>query len=153
MRSESQPRSFSRRREDSRRNEYRNRSESRTGETKKDFVTNKEIMEEIKKIKKDVNELKEKAVNVALIKEEEIEIQDVFFAENQEKADVMILDLGAPYSLVGKEWIKKYVEKNGGNIDEIERKKSKKKFCFGPGKVYLAEILYKIPVVVKDKND
>ena len=69
-------------------------------------------MEELKKLKMDVNELKNKAINVALVKDEEVKINYVFFAEDEEKKGMMILDLGALCSLVGKEWMKEYAQEN-----------------------------------------
>ena len=139
-----QLRSFSRKRED--------RSMSRSGD-KQNFVSNKDIMEELKKIKVDVAELKQKAVNVALVEEEEVEVKDVFFAEDKEKTDMMILDLGAPYSLVGKEWMSKYMKEQGMDIGDLEKKECCKKFCFGPGKIYVSEVQYKVPFVVKSLDD
>ena len=53
---------------------------------KKDFVSNKDLLEELKKIKVDIAEckqnfveLKQKAVSVVLVEEEEIEVKNVFF--------------------------------------------------------------------------
>ena len=76
--------------------ERRSFSSSRRSDSKlnrRDFVSNKDIMEELKKLKMDVNELKNKAINVALVKDEEVKINDVFFAEDEEKKGMMILDL------------------------------------------------------------
>ena len=78
-------------------------SKDRRGKSadKKDFVSNKDLLEEIKKIKLDVAELKKKTVNFALVEKEEIEVKNVFFTEQNTRANTMILDLGAPCSLVG----------------------------------------------------
>ena len=47
----------------------------------------------------DVEELKQKLINVALVEEDEVEVKDVFFVKKKEKTDIMILDVGAPRSL------------------------------------------------------
>ena len=66
---------------------------------------------------------------------------------------MMILDLGAPCSLVGKEWLRKYLSENGIRLEDLEKKKSEKKFRFGPSKVYRSEVAYKMPIVVKTDEE
>ncbi len=131
-------------------------SSSRRSDSKsngRDFVSNKDIMEELKKLKMDVNELKNKAINVALVKDEEVKINDVFFAEDEEKKGMMILDLGAPCSLVGKEWMKEYAQENKVKVEDLEKRKCRKKFRFGPGEIYESEVAYKIPIVMKSEEE
>ena len=63
-------------------------SRDRRGRSKsverKDYVSNKEIIAEIKKMKVYMDEIKQKAEYVALIKEDEVEVKNVFFAEEKE---------------------------------------------------------------------
>ena len=44
---------------------------------------------------------------------------------------MMILDLGTPCSLDGKDWMAKYIEDNGMSKDDMEKVKCIRKFCFG----------------------
>ena len=129
----------------------RKRSFSRTGE----FVTNKQLMEELKKIKLDVvgavvDELKKRPLNVAIVEQEEVEVSNVFFTdEEKQKNDLMIVDLGAPCSLVGKRWLETYVAGHGIEVADLKMERCLKKFRFGPGKIYVSEAVRVIPVVMK----
>ena len=62
----------------------------------------------------------------------------------------MLLDLGAPYSLVGKTWIRKYVEENKMKIEDLKQIKCRKRFRFRPGKVHNSEVIYELPIMVKN---
>ena len=66
---------------------------------------------------------------------------------------MMIIDIGAPYSLVGKEWMRKYLDEQKMEIDDLEKVWYSKRFRFGPGKIYQAETRYKIPFLVKSEDD
>ena len=59
-------------------------------------MTIKDLSEKMDRLIRDVEELKKKPVNVNLVEEEEVVIQDVFFAEDKQKENLMILDLRAP---------------------------------------------------------
>ena len=73
------------------------------------ILTIRDLSEKMDKLTKDIEELKKTPVNVALIEEEEVQIQYVFFPEDKERENMMLLDLGAPYSIAGKTWIRKYI--------------------------------------------
>jgi len=62
----------------------------------------------------------------------------------------MLLDLGAPYSLVGKTWIRKYIEENKMKIEDLKQIKCRKKFRFRPHKVHNSEVIYELPIMVKN---
>ena len=66
----------------------------------------------------------------------------------KEKDDMIILDIGAPCSLVRREWLKKYIENNGIKIKDLEKLKIKK-FRFGLDKVYESINVYKIPTLLE----
>ena len=100
-----------------------------------------------------MDEIKQHAVNVALIEEDKVEVKNVFFVEEKEKADMMILDLGVPCSLFGKEWMTKFMEENKINEEDIEQAECNKKFWFGPGKIYVVKKQYKIPIVMKSEDN
>ena len=57
---------------------------------------------------------------------------------------MMILGLGAPCSLFGKDWMDKWLEVNGMSKDDMENVECNKKFRFGPGRTYMSTVQYKI---------
>ena len=111
-----------------------------------------ETLEKIAKIELDVRELKQKLINVALVEEDEVEVKDVFFVEEKEKSDMMILDLGACCSLFGKDWMEKWLEENGMSKGDLENVECKKKFHFGPGRTCVSKVQYTITLVIKRKD-
>ena len=99
-------------------NELRKRFFSRSGK----FVTNKQVMdglmglvkevkevrEENKKIKLSMDKIQSKIVNVGLL---DFNV-NMFLAEKEDQeGDWMIVDSGAPCSLVGRDWLKRYIRK------------------------------------------
>ena len=105
----------------------------------------------IKKVMGDVAELKEKAQRVAFV-EEEVKMSDVFFTKRMEDNGMMLMDVGAPSSLAGKEYLERYLVHAGLEKENLEVLKCQKKFKFGPGKVYNVTQLYRLPVVVKTEE-
>ena len=92
-------------------------------------------------------------MSVALVEEEEIEVKNVFFTEQNAKASTMILDLGVPCSLVGKDWLDKYVKENGMKKENMKTIECRKKFRFGPGKIYIVDKKYVIPMVTMSSQN
>ena len=90
---------------------------------------------------------------MSLAEEEEVQIQDVFFAEDNQKENMMILDLRAPYSLVGEKWMRKYFEDNRIRITDLNKKDGRNKFRFGPRKVHESKVIYELPIVLKNSWD
>ena len=85
-------------------------------------------MEELKKIKLDLVELKSRPVNVGLVEQDEVETVNVLLSKKEEKDDLMIVDLGAPCSMVGKNWLEKYVADHGVNVKDLKTEECIKKF-------------------------
>ena len=61
----------------------------------------------------------------------------------------MLMDLGAPSSLAGREAIERYCESTGLKRENLETVKHHKRFIFGPGKVYDLTRCYKNPVTLR----
>ena len=59
----------------------------------------------------------------------------------------MILDLRVPCSLVGRDWLDRYVEENGMMKENMKTIACRKRFRFGPGKIYVASKKYVSPMV------
>ena len=64
----------------------------------------------------------------------------------------LIIDTGAPKTVVGKAWIQKYLLDNGIDEKDLEKEQSNDLFKFGPGKVYESEGKWKIPIILEDIN-
>ena len=62
---------------------------------------------------------------------------------------VMILDLGAPVSLAGKEWITQYLREHGLEIQDMKKQDCNQIFRFGPSKQYVSNIMIELPLIVK----
>ena len=54
----------------------------------------------------------------------------------------MIIYLGLPYSLVGKQWLSKQLEEQNMQGTDLKKSKCVKKFCFGQGEKYRARVKY-----------
>ena len=65
---------------------------------------------------------------------------------------VMILDLGAPVSLAGIQWLKQYLGEFDLTIEEMKSFPCHQIFTFGPSKRYLSKSIVEIPVIVQ-RND
>ncbi len=62
---------------------------------------------------------------------------------------VMILDLGAPVSLAGKEWIKQYLEDHGVELKDLKSFECHQTFKFGPSRQYVSSTMVDLPVIVR----
>ena len=60
----------------------------------------------------------------------------------------MILDLGAPVSIVGVSWMKQYLEGFNLEIDDIKSVSCNAPFVFGPSKRYVSKSLVELPILV-----
>ena len=65
---------------------------------------------------------------------------------------VMILDLEAPVSLAGIQWLEQYLGEFDLTIEEMESLPCHQIFTFGPSKRYLSKSIVEIPVIVQ-RND
>ena len=71
----------------------------------------------------------------------------VNFTENSKQ--VMILDISAPVSLVGKKWIEMYLEEHELRMEDLNKEKCEQVFKFGPSKKYVSEERVELPMLVK----
>ena len=61
---------------------------------------------------------------------------------------MMILDIGAPVSIVGISWMTQYLEEFGLSIEEMKSVKCQQPFRFGPSKHYVSETLVELVVLL-----
>ena len=64
---------------------------------------------------------------------------------------VMILDIGAPVSLAGKEWITQYLREHGLEIEDMRKDEFKQMFVFGTSWQYESTEMIK-PYYLKQKK-
>ena len=61
---------------------------------------------------------------------------------------MMILDLGAPVSIVGVSWMKQYLEEFDLEIGDMKSVSCNQSFVFGPSKRYVNKSLVELPILV-----
>ena len=61
----------------------------------------------------------------------------------------MILDLGAPVSLAGKEWMEQYLRDHELELNEMKMSECHQVFRFGPSKQYVRKRMVELPVIVR----
>merc|ERR1711962_1399891 len=62
---------------------------------------------------------------------------------------VMILDLGAPVSLTGNEWIDQYLKDHGLEVTDLKSSQCHQIFRFGPSKKYVSKTMIELPIIVR----
>lgn len=62
---------------------------------------------------------------------------------------MMILDIGAPLSLMGVSWMTQYLEEFDLNIEDMKSVSCNQPFVFGPSSRYLSKKLIELPILVK----
>ena len=62
---------------------------------------------------------------------------------------VMILDLGAPVSLAGNEWMNQYLKDHGLELKDLKSSECYQIFRFGPSKQYVSRLMVELPVIVR----
>ena len=108
------------------------------------------IEKKFEKFEKEIKEmLKNKLVSTQFVEEFVIDVKYV----NAGAERMMLIDSGAPESIVSKKWFAEYFREPKVNEDEIKRKKCARRFRMGKT-VYLSEEEVVFPVVMKtDKGD
>ena len=110
-------------------------------------------VEKVDKVEKKVDNILEmitkNLVNVKFV-EEEIVI-DVKFVD-ETRGSKMIVDSGAPLSIVSERWLKRYIEEKVVNEKDLEYKNCVRRFRMGKN-VYVSTKEVRFPIVVKVEGD
>ena len=117
----------------------------------------KEMNEKIMKEMKELKDLLKKANNVRFVTEENSVIEPesvvgVHFTKEVDEVEAMIVDTGCPRSVVGREWLEKYLAFNDIKMEDLERKPSFQNFRFGNGPLYPSKEIISLPVTWKEKD-
>ena len=75
------------------------------------------------------------------------------FLKGVPEVETMIIYTGCPQSLVGRQWLDKYLKKNNLLKEKLEVKDCAQKFRFGPSNVYESKELIEIPINVRRSGD
>merc|ERR1711895_361629 len=89
-----------------------------------------------------------KELNVQLYEGYELD-EEILVNYTEQKKQVMILDLGAPVSLAGSEWMDQYLKDHGLEVKDLKSSKCHQIFRFGPSKKYVSKIMVELPVIVR----
>ena len=111
-----------------------------------------ELFKKVETLEKDMKEMKEmlkgKFVNTQFLEEEVI--VDVKYM-NAGAPRMMLIDSGAPKSVVSKEWIEGYLKDMKVGEDEIEKMSCCRRFRMGE-MTYLSKVDLRFPIVLKSDN-
>merc|ERR1712240_927461 len=75
--------------------------------------------------------------------------EEILVHYTEKGKQVMILDLGAPVSVVGKEWMDQYLRDYELELKDMKMSACNKVFKFGPSKQYVSTEMVEIPVIVR----
>ena len=77
-------------------------------------------------------------------------MKELFWTKNEKKS--ILLDSGAPKSVVGQEWFKEYIQENDMNESDIKKTNVQETFKFGAGGLFESKSQVEIPFKVRDKK-
>ena len=109
----------------------------------KDIGEMKKTLEKVTKI------LESKLMNTQFV-EEELTVDVMYVNEGAPK--MMLLDSGAPKSVVSKEWIESYLKDMDVKEEEIKRKSCYRRFRMGET-VYVSEVEMVFPIILKTDGE
>merc|ERR1711962_1777387 len=128
----------------------RNRSTTergRTNEKRSDSIQYKNCIgckcEDCEKMRKTAKELNVNWCEEFTMNEEKL----VNYTEKGKQ--VMILDLGAPVSLAGNDWMNQYLKDHGLELKDLKSSKCYQRFRFGPSKQYVSKLMVELPMIVR----
>ncbi len=75
--------------------------------------------------------------------------EEILVNYTEKGKQVMILDLGAPISLAGSEWMDQYLKDHGLEVKDLKSLECYQIFRFGPSKKYVSKIMVELPVIVR----
>ena len=75
--------------------------------------------------------------------------EEILVNYTEKGKQVIILDLGAPVSLAGNEWMDQYLKDHGLEVNDLKSSQCYQIFRFGPSKKYVSKIIVELPVIVR----
>ena len=77
---------------------------------------------------------------------------NIYFTKDIEEVNEMVVDCGAPKTLIGERYLFEYLKNNNLELHDLNLLPCKQKFKFGPSQVYLSVKRAEIPIVLKCKD-
>ena len=77
-------------------------------------------------------------------------VRELFWTKNEKKS--ILLDSGAPKSVVGQEWFQEYIQENNLKESDIKKQNVTETFKFGAGGLFESKIQVEIPFKIKDNE-
>ena len=113
------------------------------------------LKEKQDKMAKRQDEMAEKVVNSKYV-EAEFEEEDwsnenikIYFNKNFDEINEMVVDCGAPKTLIGEKYLREYLKEHGLENEDLEKVPCKQRFKFGPSQMYISTEKAKIPIAMK----
>merc|ERR1712240_888725 len=75
--------------------------------------------------------------------------EEILVNFTEKRKQVMILDLGAPVSVAGKEWMDQYLRDYELELKDMKMSECCQVFRFGPSKQYVSKEMVELPVIVR----
>ena len=75
--------------------------------------------------------------------------EEILVNYTEKGKQVMILDLGAPVSVAGKEWMDQYLRDYELELKDMKMSECRQVFRFGPSKQYVSKEMVELPVIVR----
>ena len=95
-------------------------------------------------------ELYEMFKNTAVTQSNYLQVQDILWTNNPRQKMGGTMDIGAPRTIGGVNWLMAYLEKNGKKLAELKVGKSGEIFRFGTGELYPTQYTVELPITIKD---
>merc|ERR1712240_909339 len=74
--------------------------------------------------------------------------EEILVNFTEKRKQVMILDLGAPVSVAGKEWMDQYLRDYELELKDMKMSECHHVFRFGPSKQYVSKTMVELPIIV-----
>ena len=75
--------------------------------------------------------------------------EEILVNYTEKGKQVMILDLGAPVGLAGKDWMDRYLKEHELEMRDMKMSECYQVFRFGPSKQYVSKVMMELPVIVR----
>merc|ERR1711867_68804 len=75
--------------------------------------------------------------------------EEIIVNFTEKRKHVMILDLGAPVSVAGNEWINQFLKDHNLGLENLKRYKCHQIFKFGPSRQYISNKMVYLPIILK----
>ena len=76
----------------------------------------------------------------------------IYFNKNFDEVNEMVVDCGAPKTLIGEKYLREYLREHNLENEDIEKIPCNQRFKFGPSQIYISTEKARIPIAMKSKD-